>query len=191
MTMYKVRKNLTEELNAIENLVFSISKFLMFILLVITLFTALSFNRITVLVEGRSMAPTLASGDFLVVNTNSEIERGDIIVIKKDYLVIKRVIGLPGETVSIKEGYVYVNNQKLDEPYIIKEGVTENANGGNRDYIVGEGEYFFLGDNRIGGASKDSRSEYGNCTLDEIVGVVEGWSLSLRPINNFLFSLSR
>ena len=83
-----------------------------------------------------------------------EPERGDIVIFKYpddesvDYL--KRIIGLPGETVEIISGKVYINGELLDEPYL-----SEEPTGDFGPYQVPEGSYFMMGDNRA--VSKDSR----------------------------------
>ena len=69
-------------------------------------------------------------------------------------LLVKRVIGLPGDTVSFRDGYVYINGEKLDEPYLSQQGIT--AAGRQEEYTVPEGCLFFMGDNRTG--SYDARS---------------------------------
>ena len=83
-------------------------------------------------------------------------ERGEIVTFRSDELdklLVKRVIGLPGDTVSIKNGYVYINGEKLDESYLPRQGVT--AAGHQEEYVVPEGCLFFLGDNRVN--SQDAR----------------------------------
>ena len=84
-------------------------------------------------------------------------ERGDVVTFwsdEMDKLLVKRVIGLPGETVSFSGGYVYVNGRKLDEPYLRKKGSSVSAN--NAEFTVPAGHLFFLGDNRLG--SDDARN---------------------------------
>ncbi len=98
-------------------------------------------------------------------------ERGDIIVFdppvsSPDKPYIKRVIGLPGETVSFQGGEVYVNDQPLDEPYI-DDGITRCPDNRNCEVTVPEGEVFVLGDNRRN--SSDSRS-FGPVDVDQIIG---------------------
>lgn len=84
----------------------------------------------------------------------SDPERGDIVIFEypddesKNY--IKRIIGLPGETVEIVQGQVYVNGEALDEPYLLEE-----PHGSFGPYQIPDGHYFMLGDNRNN--SKDSR----------------------------------
>ncbi len=102
-----------------------------------------------------SMIPTLNIGDKLFVTrvyNLDKIERGDILVfysVELEDTLIKRVIGLPGDTVEISDGKVSVNGEELDESYVVN---TDHSYG---TYVVPEGKYFFLGDNRP--ISKDSR----------------------------------
>jgi len=81
-------------------------------------------------------------------------ERGDVITFwseEENEVMVKRVIGLPGETVSFRDGYVYINGQELAENYLPMQGVTESGS----DFTVPEGCVFFMGDNRQG--SYDAR----------------------------------
>lgn len=103
-----------------------------------------------------SMIDTIMEGDRLFVNKIFNIEdvkRGDILVFKSHELkinLVKRLIGLPGETVDIKSnGDVYINGARLDEPYVIK------STGIEQTFNIPEDSYFFLGDNRP--ISKDAR----------------------------------
>jgi signal peptidase I len=102
-------------------------------------------------VVGRSMDPTLDDGQYLVVckflYRLQEPQRGDVIVFRDprggDRKLIKRIIGMPGESVEIKNGQVFVNGQSLDEPYI-----GDRPSYSRPPSQVPEGEYFVLGDNR-------------------------------------------
>ncbi len=129
-------------------------------------------------VNGNSMQPTLNDGDNLIVDKISyrfrDPERFDIIVFpfvyKESTYYIKRIIGLPGETVQIdEEGNIYINGEILQESYgreIIKEehrGIAANP------ITLGADEYFVMGDNRNN--SSDSRlPEVGNIKRDQIIG---------------------
>lgn len=114
-------------------------------------------------VEGESMYPTFDSGDYLIVDQLTyrfgEPGRGDVIVFRypnnPKVFYIKRVIGLPGETVSITEGKVSIlkpdgTTLTLDEPYVVTEDATYTEST-----VVGTGEFFVMGDNRP--RSSDSR----------------------------------
>ncbi len=114
-------------------------------------------------VEGISMMPTLVDQERIFINKfiyrfgMSEVERGDMIVFwykndpAKSY--IKRVIGLPGDTVRIERGTVYVNGRPLEEAYVPEEYRDTQS---LPEEIVGKGEYFVLGDHRS--SSNDSRA---------------------------------
>lgn len=128
-------------------------------------------------VIGTSMQPTVYANDMVIVNKLlyrfTEPSRGDIVVFpsveegKKVYL-IKRIIGLPGDKVDLKDGKVYVNDIELTEKYITVE---TTAVSGQTEFpmTVPEGEYFVLGDNRI--VSKDSRYlSIGTVPRSKIIG---------------------
>lgn len=136
-----------------------------YILIILFVVLVRSFIVTPVKVKGPSMMPTLKEKDVLILNKlKKNYKRGDIVVIKKlgkTDEIIKRIIGIPGDTVEIEKGVVYINTKKLDEPY--KKGMT-----GNLDLIkLKENEYFVLGDNR--GVSMDSRL-IGPITKKEIKG---------------------
>ena len=97
-----------------------------------------------------SMEPTIMTGDFTISSRqyykNHPVSRGDIIIFKMDKdLVTKRVIGLPGETVSFENGSVYINGEQLDETAYIPE---ETKTICLMVFQVPENSYFVLGDNR-------------------------------------------
>lgn len=128
----------------------------------------------SVTVHGQSMYPTFIGaeensdqkGDFLLVSKFpyllNEPERFDIVVISSEILqkkIIKRIIGLPGEMILIKNGQVYINGELLEESYclenILDPGIAET------EILIKENEYFILGDNCNN--SLDSRSELIGC----------------------------
>lgn len=121
-------------------------------------------------VEGQSMQPSLQSDERLVIEKLSyhlhPPQRGDIIVLRladrSSNPLIKRVIGLPGETVEIRDGRVYINGQMLEEPY-----VTQSASGSMPPRVISPGHVFVLGDNRD--YSNDSRT-FGEVPFENIVG---------------------
>ncbi len=122
-------------------------------------------------VEGQSMEPNLHSDQRLVVEKVSYRFHGpkrfDIVVLKLpsqgEELLIKRVVGLPGETVEIKDGHVYINDTMLDEPFT--EEITQP--GRNGTVTVPPLHVYVLGDNRD--RSNDSRS-FGPVAIENIVG---------------------
>lgn len=112
-------------------------------------------------VSGHSMETTLSDGDNLIVDKISyrfrDPQRFEIIVFPFQYeehtYYIKRIIGLPGETVQVIDGYVYINGEMLDEHYGLE--VMEDPGIAAEPITLGEDEYFVLGDNR--NHSSDSR----------------------------------
>lgn len=132
-----------------------------------------SFLLDTTLVNGHSMNPTLEHNDRLFINKTiqymGEIKKGDIVVLKapdddnKDY--IKRVVAVEDDTIKVKNGKVYVNNEEITENYI-KEGIYTH---GDVEITVPKGQVFVLGDNRERYASKDSRY-FGPVFEDSIKG---------------------
>lgn len=121
-------------------------------------------------VEGTAMNPTQKNGDRILLKTNpGKMERGDIISFlypkDKSKWFIKRVIGLPSETLEIREGKIFINNEILDEPYVSEKYNSAKANFPPR--LIGKDQYFVMGDNRDN--SSDSRY-WGNVSKDLIVG---------------------
>ncbi len=126
-------------------------------------------------VSGHSMEPTLQNGDNLIVDKLSyrfrDPERYEIIVFPFKYAdetyYIKRIIGLPGDTIQVKEGYVYLNGEKLEEDF---EKVEKGREGiASEPITLGDDEYFVMGDNR--NKSSDSRdSSVGVLTRDDLIG---------------------
>lgn len=111
-------------------------------------------------VSGTSMEPTLHNGDFLLVSKIptylKQYKRGDILIVDSpdlDEFYVKRLIGLPGETVEIDDGKVYINGKWMKEYYTNQETVSYASS----KWTLGENEYFVMGDNRGTGASNDSR----------------------------------
>lgn len=127
-------------------------------------------------VNGDSMFPTFKTGEYVFTNLLSQrlgaLKRGDVIVFKapptedKDY--IKRIIGLPGDTVRIQDGSVYVNGKKINEAYLTD--VSTDARGyahEGEDIKVSPKNYFVMGDNRLN--SSDSR-DWGLVPFEKVIG---------------------
>ncbi len=127
-------------------------------------------------VVGNSMHPTYKNGEFLMANKISykfsEPQRGDVVIFKysdtQDF--IKRIIGIPGDKVMIKDGRIYINDELLDESNYLEDTVV--SNGGSyihegQTITVNEDQYFVCGDNRTN--SSDSR-EFGPIDVSKIKG---------------------
>lgn len=150
--------------------------YLLFVLVATWLLVTFVVQRTEV--EGSSMESTLSNGDNLFVDKLSyrfrEPERFDIIVFpfqyKEDTYYIKRIIGMPGETVQIDtSGNIYINGEVLQESYGREVIKPETVGRAAQPIVLGEDEYFVMGDNRNN--SSDSRTEVvGNIHRDDIVG---------------------
>lgn len=141
-----------------------------FVVLPIRLFIAQPF-----IVSGSSMEPTFANGDYLIVDQLSyrfsDPHRGDVVVFKypKDpsKYFIKRVIGLPGETITVQDGTTYISGGHLSDPITLNESFVTFPSFDNLRITLDENEYFVMGDNRR--ASSDSRI-WGALPESNIVG---------------------
>lgn len=127
-------------------------------------------------VSGVSMEPTLKEGQVVIVNKLEyylkKPKRNDVIVYKQtnkehSYFELKRLIGLPGETVKIKNGVIYINDEVLKEK--VKVDIIQNSGLAEEGVKLDDNEYFVLGDNR--NDSEDSRfASVGNVLKNEILG---------------------
>lgn len=163
------------------------------LLITIILFLGLRYSAQAVPLDGPSMQPGLHTNERVLVNSLAylfrEPQRGDVIVFHPPTALteryIKRVIGLPGDTIRITRTDVYVNGAKLDEPYLapVPPGYTENQEP--ETVHLGPNQFFVMGDNRTN--SEDSRI-FGPITQREIIGKAEFvvWPLNdFHDINNF------
>jgi signal peptidase I len=137
-------------------------------------------------VIGSSMESTLAANDPIIINKFayriSDPKRFDVIVFKQSgrehsFYNIKRIIGLPGETVLIRDGNIYINGEMIEEYSIVEPMINYGLAG--EEISLEDNEYFVLGDNRNN--SEDSRfASIGNITRDEIIGKA---AIRLSPFN--------
>ncbi len=130
------------------------------------------FALTPVKVFGVSMEPTYKQGKVLLVNKlayrSQAPQRSDIVVIRMaggSVVIIKRVIGLPGETISISKGQVHIDGEPLEEPYTGKRNETWNY--GPKQ--LGDDDYFVIGDNRT---THIEKQEFGLTTRKNIMGRV-------------------
>lgn len=140
-------------------------------------------------VSGNSMNLILQDGDDILVNKMSyklfSPSRNDVIVFRQEgqehnYYSVKRVVGLPGETVQIMDGILYINDKPYEEINKVDKMIT--AGVAEEKIILEKGEYFVLGDNR--NQSEDSRySSVGMITKKDIVG--KAW-IRLKPSFDFI-----
>lgn len=140
-------------------------------------------------VSGSSMVPNFKDGDFIITNkiaTNFyPLHRGEIIIFTNprdnSKVFIKRVIGLPKDRVKILAGNVFLNDKKIDEPYLPQQTLTPASTylSEGEEIVVPDNQYFVIGDNR--GGSSDSR-EWGPVKKELVIG--QAW-LRYWPIDKF------
>ena len=154
-----------------------IKEIIPYILIIICVVSIRTFLITPARVDGESMENTLYNGEIVLLNKivlkTKGLNRFDVVVFKhEDDLLIKRVIGLPGEKVEYINNELYINNEKINTPI-------EFENTDDFKYEVPNGEYFVLGDNRDN--SKDSRY-FGSVKLTNIKGKVSTILLPLKRI---------
>lgn len=153
-----------------------IKEIIPYLIIIVVVILIRTFIITPVRVDGASMDKTLENGQILLLYKLGSIKRFDIVVLDEeieDEIIIKRIIGMPNDTVEIKNGKIYVNDEEIEEEY---------AYGQTSDYdkiTLKDDEYFILGDNRP--ISKDSRY-FGPVKEDEIIGKI---IFRLWPINKF------
>lgn len=148
------------------------------------------FTPTTVL--GASMSPTFQDHDRVLVSKTSEIQRFDVIVFDAPDIdgehYIKRVIGLPGDSIEMKDDVLFINGKALEEPYLIENKEDNPFNKLTEDFslqektgesIVPKDMLFVMGDNRL--KSKDSRI-FGLVSYDAVIGEVKFRFLPLKEI---------
>jgi signal peptidase I len=154
-----------------------------YLLLCLALWSTISFLTIsrfvysTVVVEGRSMCPTLQPGERHLLNHwlphLVPYQRGDLVVLREGsegLRVVKRIIARPNETIQLRDDGVYVNGRLLPEAYVPKGAYTFSRRMGNRVLHLSADEYFVMGGNRL--VSQDSRW-YGPVRARDLLGALE------------------
>ncbi|HEY8109066.1 MAG TPA: signal peptidase I [Patescibacteria group bacterium] len=172
--------------------VWEVAKTVAFIVLVAVVVRAFLIQPF--LVVGESMEPNFQNGNYLLVNQVSyslgKPKRGDVAVFKAppepETSYIKRVVGLPGETVRLTDGKFVIVNEEHPEGFVLKEpyeveGTNTLPESGQTSWTLGSEEYFVAGDNRLPGKSSDSRA-WGPVPEDFLVGKV--W-LRVYPLAEF------
>ncbi|MGJ7912542.1 signal peptidase I [Neobacillus sp. LXY-1] len=128
-------------------------------------------------VEGASMEPTLHNQERVFVNKWGDLKRGEIIIIKgEDENYVKRLIGLPGDTIEMENDQLVINGVLFDEPYLsenrkLAKRVSNLLTGDFGPIKVPKNQYFVMGDNRL--YSMDSRNGLGFIQKAEIIGQSE------------------
>ncbi|WP_020061155.1 signal peptidase I [Bacillus sp. 123MFChir2] len=128
-------------------------------------------------VQGASMQPTLYEGDKVIVNKLAKqidsYDHGDVIVLKTNNYYVKRIIGLPGDTIEMKNDRLYINSQLQNESYVEKnkkyaKQLMVNLTEDFGPIKIPENKIFVMGDNRL--VSRDSRNELGLIDKDDVLG---------------------
>jgi signal peptidase I len=145
-----------------------------YVIILIVVIVLRTYVVTPVRVNGPSMDTTLKNGEIMILNKLAKIERGKIVVVDiGSEKVIKRVIGMPGDSIYASNGKLYVNDEVYEEDY------TSSTTFDFTKVYLKDDEYFVMGDNRL--ISMDSRS-FGAVTEDQIMGVTD---FIIYPFTNF------
>ncbi len=129
-----------------------VKELLPYVIIIVVVVLIRTFIITPVRVQGSSMKTTLNNGDILLLYKLGKYNRSDVVVLKEamdNEIIIKRIVGMPGEIIEIVDNTIYINGEAIEDKY---------AYGKTGDYpktLLKEDEYFLLGDNRV--VSKDSR----------------------------------
>jgi len=154
-----------------------IKELIPYLIIVLVVVTIRTFIITPIMVQGESMVPTLDGGELMLLKKyDTDYKRFDIVVINKSVEgdnLIKRVIGLPGETIRVRNNTLYINDRVVEDKYAYGD------TGNFQEITLGKDEYFLMGDNRE--ISKDSRT-LGVIKKKEIEGTV---GIIIFPFNKF------
>lgn len=209
MTKTKIETNQDLEQNPQTNLIWEMVKTIGGVIIFLIIFRFYIFQPFSI--KGSSMEPSFHDGEYLIVNefgyNFTQPKRGDVVVFKHpepactefvdaNYLnqkffqgpctsYIKRVIGLPGETITVKDGKVFIKNEENPTGFQLKEDyiLSNIPTLGNQTVRVSEDNFYVIGDNRNPNASSDSR-EWGLLPKNHIVGKAY---LVLLPVDEIGF----
>lgn len=152
------RKNLHAKTKKENLLIESLDWLRLVIICMALLYIVPTFVLRPLQVHGPSMYPTLEDGDPILTNVAAYlifgVERFDVVVLKDEVSGdqwIKRIIGLPGETIKVENNELYINDELVEEPFLSQDAITRDFEA----VTIGEGQYFVMGDNRRN--SLDSR----------------------------------
>lgn len=152
----------------------NVKKILPYFSIVIVVLLIRTFIMTPVRVNGPSMDNTLKHGQILILNKLDKYKRGDIVVVDLgDEKIIKRIVGLPGESIYCLNGEIYINDEKIKEDYTSSETLDFTK------VFIQEDEYFVMGDNRP--VSMDSRS-FGPINKSQMMGTSE---FRIWPLHKF------
>jgi len=170
--------NILDYMNFIKRAIAAIFDFLQSVVVVMAVMVMIYlFIMSPQEISGQSMDPNFHNGEYILTNKIEykigDPKRGDIVIFKsprnKEIDYIKRVIGLPGETIRLSNSTFFINGKKLDEPYLAPTVYTFGGSylAENTDIVVPPGKYFVSGDNRP--HSSDSR-EFGPIAKEDFIG---------------------
>ncbi len=133
-----------------EKIIKFLKELLPYIIILVVVLLFRTFIATPIKVNGNSMYDTLNGEEYMILNKLGTIDRYDIVVVKTDSdELIKRVYGMPGEKIAIENNSIYINDKKIEDVYAYGDTSSYDA------IILGDDEYFVLGDNRV--VSLDSR----------------------------------
>ena len=152
----------------------TIKNIIPYVVIIVIVILIRTFVMTPVRVNGPSMDNTLKNGQIMILNKLSKYKRGDIVVVDLgNEKIIKRIVGLPGESIYCLNSEIYINDEKIKEDYISSETLDFTK------VFIQEDEYFVMGDNRT--VSMDSRT-FGPINKSQMMGISE---FRIWPLHKF------